>query len=182
LTDYRKMADGAMKMIIEIMNTQYARDYKPVDSANIKVSGGDFDSDHAEEALENYAKEAVDAGLDPVGAEKLANLFGYNTEEINANAKNTKAIPGLSLAETLRLRYSMENEMTLTPEDYLFRRTNNLLFNHDEIRNIKTGVINEMAKYYNWTDDQIKDYTEKTDAMIDEAELDDLKDAAAVKA
>lgn len=182
LTDYRKMADGAMKMIIEIMNTQYARDYKPVDSANIKVSGGDFDSDHAEEALENYAKEAVDAGLDPVGAEKLANLFGSNTEEIIANAKNTKAIPGLSLAETLSLRYSMENEMTLTPEDYLFRRTNNLLFNHDEIRNIKTGVINEMAKYYNWTDDQIKDYTEKTDAMIDEAELDDLKDAAAVKA
>ena len=88
----------------------------------------------------------------------------------------------MSFAETLSLRYSMENEMTLTPEDYLFRRTNNLLFNHDEIRNIKTGVINEMAKYYNWTDDQIKDYTEKTDAMIDEAELDDLKDAAAVKA
>ncbi|KRN98759.1 FAD-dependent oxidoreductase [Companilactobacillus kimchiensis] len=182
LTDYRKMADGAMKMIIEIMNTQYARDFKPVDSASIKVSGGDFDSNHAEEELENYAKEAIAAGVDPVGAEKMANIFGSNTEEVIANAKDTKPIAGLSLAETLSLRYSMENEMTLTPEDYLFRRTNNLLFNHDEIKNVKAGVISEMAKYYDWTDDQIKDYTEKTNELINEAELDYLKDAAAVEA
>ncbi|APU70470.1 alpha-glycerophosphate oxidase [Companilactobacillus crustorum] len=182
LTDYRKMADGAMKMIIEIMNSQYARDYKPVDSANIKVSGGDFDSDHAEEELKKYAQEAVAAGVDPVGAEKMANIFGSNTEAVIADAKNVKAIPGLSLAETLSLHYSMENEMTLTPEDYLFRRTNNLLFNHDEIKSIKDGVISEMARYYDWSDDQIKDYTEKTNELISEAELDYLKDAKTVQA
>ena len=182
LTDYRKMADGAMKMIITIMNTQYARDYKPVDSASIKVSGGDFDSNHPEKALEDYAKEAVAAGIDPKGAEKMANIYGSNIEQIIANAKDTKAIPGLSLAETLSLQYSMENEMALTPEDYLFRRTNNLLFNHDEIKNIEAGVIAEMAKYYDWTEDQIKHYTEETDNMISEAELDYLKKDNAVKA
>lgn len=182
LTDYRKMADGAMKMIIEIMNSQYARDYKPVDSANLKVSGGDFDSDHAEEELKKFAQEAIDAGVDPVGAEKMANIFGSNTEEILKSAKDVKLIPGLSLAETLSLHYSMENEMTLTPEDYLFRRTNNLLFNHDEIKNIEAGVISEMADYYDWSDEEIQDYTAQTDELINEAELDYLKDAAAVNA
>ncbi|PMD73862.1 FAD-dependent oxidoreductase [Companilactobacillus nuruki] len=182
LTDYRKMADGAMKMIIEIMNTQYARDYKPVDSANIKVSGGDFDSNNAEAELENYAKKAVAAGVDPIGAEKMANIFGSNTDEVIADAKTTTPIQGLSLAETLSLRYSMENEMALTPEDYLFRRTNNLIFNHTEIKNIEAGVIKEMAEYYNWTDEQIKDYTKKTDALISEAGLDYLKDAKPVEA
>ncbi|KLD60265.1 hypothetical protein WP50_11745 [Lactiplantibacillus plantarum] len=34
---------------------------------------------------------------------------------------------GLSLAETISLRYALDEEMTLTPVDYLLRRTNHLL-------------------------------------------------------
>ena len=36
--------------------------------------------------------------------------------------------PGLSLAESARLRYGLEEEMVLAPGDYLIRRTNHLLF------------------------------------------------------
>ncbi|MFD1472414.1 FAD-dependent oxidoreductase [Companilactobacillus mishanensis] len=182
LTDYRKMADGAMKMIIDIMNQQYARDYKPVDSSSIKVSGGDFDSDHAEEYIENTEKKAVADGLDEKGAKLIADIYGSNAEQILDKAKTEKAAPGLSLAETLSLRYSMENEMTMTPEDYLFRRTNHLLFGHDDIKGMQEGIINEMARYYGWTDDQKAKYNKETTDLVNEAGLDYLKDNQAVKA
>ena len=35
--------------------------------------------------------------------------------------------PGLTLAESARLRYRIKNEMVLVPGDYLIRRTNHLL-------------------------------------------------------
>ena len=37
---------------------------------------------------------------------------------------DAKVIPGLTLTETVSLNYAMEEEMALTPVDFLLRRTN----------------------------------------------------------
>lgn len=175
LTDYRKMADGAMKMIIKILNENYQTDFEIVNSSELRVSGGDFDSMKAERILNQYTQEVMSHGIGPKDAQKLVHIFGSNTSKVLADVDHTKASHGLSLAETLSLRYSLDEEMTLTPGDYLFRRTNNLLFNHDHIKEIEHGVIKEMAQYFGWSDSVVKYHTEQTDALISEAELDYLK-------
>ena len=175
LTDYRKMADGAMKMIIKILNENYQTDFETVNSSELRVSGGDFDSMKAERILNQYTQEVMSHGIGPKDAQKLVHIFGSNTSKVLADVDHTKASHGLSLAETLSLRYSLDEEMTLTPGDYLFRRTNNLLFNHDHIKEIEYGVIKEMAQYFGWSDSVVKYHTEQTDALISEAELDYLK-------
>lgn len=58
---------------------------------------------------------------------------------------------GLSLAESARLRYALEDEMILTPVDYLLRRTNHILFMREGVDAIKVHVVNAMAEYLGWS-------------------------------
>ena len=62
--------------------------------------------------------------------------------------------PGLSLAESARLRYGLEEEMVLAPGDYLIRRTNHLLFERDQLDEIKQPVIDAIAGYFGWTEEE----------------------------
>lgn len=175
LTDYRKMADGAMKMVTKLLNQQADNHFSTVDSSSIQVSGGDFDSTQAESILNEFVQEVMSHGIKPKEAQRLVHLFGTNYQKIMQDVDNTQPAVGLSLAETLCLRYSLNEEMTLTPGDYLFRRTNHLLFNHDHIKELETGVIQEMKRYFNWSDDVTQFHTQQTDKLISEAELDYLR-------
>lgn len=175
LTDYRKMADGAMKMVTKLLNQQEENNFPTVDSSSIQVSGGDFDSTNAENILNEFVQEVMSHGINPKDAQRLVHLFGTNFQKIIQDVDTTTPAPGLNLAETLCLRYSLNEEMTLTPGDYLFRRTNHLLFNHDHIKELETGVIQEMKRYFNWNDGVTQFHTQQTDKLISEAELDYLR-------
>lgn len=175
LTDYRVMADGAMKKIITILHDQFDENFEEVNSAELKVSGGDFDSDKAEEILDSYAKQGVAKGFTPAEAEEIVTLFGSNSLKIFAAADKANAAPGLSLAETLSLHYSLNEEMTLTPVDYLLRRTYHLLFRSETLDKVKQGVIDEMARYFAWDQAKVVEQTELLNKEIAEAKLVDLK-------
>ena len=57
LTDYRIMANGAMDKILEKLHDKFSKNFTLQDSAEIKVAGGDFDSDNAEEELARIDKD-----------------------------------------------------------------------------------------------------------------------------
>lgn len=146
LTDYRIMANGAMDKILEKLHDKFSKNFTLQDSAEIKVAGGDFDSDNAEEELARIAKEGEEAGLSKADATEIANLFGSEAEQIYDYARTIKPADGLSLGETAALDYSLAEEMTLTPVDYLLRRTYHILFKSDTLNEVKTGVVNHMAE------------------------------------
>lgn len=175
LTDYRVMANGAMKKIRQILRDEFIEKFDEIDSAELKVSGGDFDSDNAEDVLAAFTQQGIDKGLDPAGAKELATLFGSNVTKILAKADTTEPAEGLTLAETLALHYSLDEEMTLTPVDYLLRRTYHVLFKSNTLDAVKKGVINEMAKYYNWSADEVKQQTQAIDDEISQSRLDYLR-------
>ncbi|MFC6181533.1 FAD-dependent oxidoreductase [Lactiplantibacillus daowaiensis] len=182
LTDYRLMANGAIKQIRQTLRDEYLENFKEIDSAEIKVSGGDFDGDNVEDAMADFTKQGVAKGLTEPEAREIATLYGSNAPTIFAQADQTKAAPGLSLAETLSLHYSMDEEMALTPVDYLLRRTYNVLFHSDTIDQVKVGVIDEMARYYNWDAATKTRYTEDVDREVEASRLIDLKLQAPVAA
>ena len=175
LTDYRIMANGAMEKILEKLRDKFSKNFTVQDSAEIKVAGGDFDSDNAEEELARIAKEGEEAGLSKADATEIANLFGSEAEQIYDYARTIKPADGLSLGETAALDYSLAEEMTLTPVDYLLRRTYHILFKSDTLNEVKTGVVNHMADYYGWDKVQREEYETELKNEIEESRLEDLK-------
>ncbi|GGG34078.1 alpha-glycerophosphate oxidase [Lactobacillus apis] len=175
LTDYRIMANGAMEKILEKLHDKFSKNFTLQDSAEIKVAGGDFDSDNAEEELARIAKEGEEAGLSKADATEIANLFGSEAEQIYDYARTIKPADGLSLGETAALDYSLAEEMTLTPVDYLLRRTYHILFKSDTLNEVKTGVVNHMADYYGWDKVQREEYETELRNEIEESRLKDLK-------
>lgn len=177
LTDYRLMANGAMKKIRQILRDEYLKTFKDIDSATIKVSGGNFDSDHVADEMAKFTQYGIKKGASAAEAKEIATLFGSNSIQIFDAMSTTTATPELTMAETSALHYSLENEMTLNAVDYLLRRTYHILFASKDIARVESGVIKEMAHYYNWDQSEVAKQTHAVDAELSESRLDALKQA-----
>lgn len=175
ITDYRKMAAGAIALITKVLKEDFNETFNEIDSKHLQVSGGDIDPNNVDATLSFFAKQGIESGLSKAEAEQIANLFGSNAARVFSQIGKIEAAPGLTLAETISLHYSMNEEMTLTPVDYLLRRTNHLLFHHDTIDDVKKVVINEMARYFEWSDEEREAQAKKLQETIDEASLTYLK-------
>lgn len=175
ITDYRKMALGAMRTVVEILKNDFNKTYELIDSSKYPVSGGDINAQEVEEETEKLAQMGVEKGLSQSEALYLANLYGSNAPKVFALLDEVEQIEGLTLADSLSLRYAMEEEMALTPNDFLIRRTNHMLFMRDTLDGIIEPVIAEMARYYDWTDEAKANYTKQLETAIAESDLKELK-------
>lgn len=171
LTDYRLMATGAMKEIIGLLPNGK---YKLIDSEKYPVSGGEINPASVDEELKALAEKGENLGLSPDDAKFIADLYGSNAEKVFA-LKDQGTFEGLSLAESMSLRYAMEAEMTLTPVDYLLRRTNYMLFISHRLMEIKEAVVDAMAGYFEWDTNTKEAYQSELDKQISETQLTDLK-------
>lgn len=174
ITDYRKMAAGAMALIDQTLADEFGVSAQPVDSKKLQVSGGHFDPTNVEDTMKFYSRIAQDAGVDEEDADDLANRFGSNTGRVVTYVQDGAA-PGLSLKETISLRYSVNEEMTMTPVDYLLRRTNAMLFHADQLDALREPVTNEMARLLGWDDAKKAEMLQQLDDEIAQTQLDYLK-------
>ena len=175
ITDYRKMAEGALKLIRQWLKDDYRMSVKEIDSKHYPVSGGDFDPTKLEETVEELTKIGVESGLAEADAKYIADFYGTNAKKIFALAKEMTPYEGLSLAESARLRYGLEEEMVLAPGDYLIRRTNHLLFERDQLDAIKQPIIDAIASYFAWSAEEKKRQEAHLEELIAESDLRELK-------
>lgn len=175
ITDYRKMAAGALDLIRKLLKDQFGIVAKEVDSKSLQVSGGHFDPTNIDATMKFYQKIAMDKGIPAADAAYLANLYGSNTGRVISYASSVEAAPGLSLADTLSLHYAINEEMVLSPVDYLLRRTNNILFHADKLSLKQDAFVDEMAKVMGWSEAEKADKKAELEATIAEAQLADLK-------
>ena len=175
ITDYRKMAEGALKLIRQSLKDDYRMSVKEIDSKHYPVSGGDFDPTKLEETVEELTKIGVESGLAEADAKYIADFYGTNAKKIFALAKEMTPYEGLSLAESARLRYGLEEEMVLAPGDYLIRRTNHLLFERDQLDAIKQPIIDAIASYFAWSAEEKKRQEAHLEELIAESDLRELK-------
>lgn len=175
ITDYRKMAAGAIELIRKLLQEDYDLTFKEVDSKTYAVSGGDFDPTKVAEMVVEQAKIGVAAGLSEEEAAYIADFYGTNASKIFQLAKEIDAYPGMTLAESARLRYGMEEELVLTPVDYLLRRTNHLLFERDSVDALRQPVLDAMAAYFEWEEAEKAEVAAQLVAAIDESDLTQLK-------
>lgn len=177
ITDYRKMAEGAMQLIQKTLEAEFHKVFTLIDSKTYQISGGKMDPGKVEETLETLAKEGIEKGLSKEEAIYLADLYGSNVTALFANIDKLKPFPGLSLGESLSLDYALNEEMTLTPADFLVRRTNHMLFMRDSLDEIKQPVVDVMAERLNWSEEEKSNYINELAQVINESDLIELKKA-----
>jgi len=175
LTDYRKMAEGALEKIISKLQEDYGRHFKQVNSKTYPVSGGELNPSNVDSEIEAYARIGVERGLTIEDANYLANLYGSNAPKVFALYSQLGNVEGLDVRESLSLQYALREEMTLTPVDFFLRRTNHLLFMRDTLDELIDPVLNEMANFYAWTDSEKDHYRDELQKVIDENDLVHLK-------
>lgn len=174
ITDYRKMAAGALALIRRLLAEHFATETRTVDSKKLQVSGGHFDPTNVDDTIAFYTRIGIDAGLPEKDAADLANRFGSNVSRV-VTYTDGQAAPGLSLKETMSLRYSINEEMILTPVDYLLRRTNAILFHAETLNELKQPVVDEMARLLGWDDATKAQQLADLNQAIRESQLADLK-------
>ena len=177
ITDYRKMAEGAMRKIIEILAEQHSRHYRLINSKTYPVSGGELNPANVESELETFAQLGVKRGLDIADARYIANVFGSNAPRVFNLANELEAAEGLTIRDTLVLHYAMREEMVLTPVDYFLRRTNHLLFMRETMDQLIQPIANEMAKYLGWSEEEQAAHLAELDRVLAESDLRELKAA-----
>lgn len=163
ITDYRKMALGAMEMILERL-AEKGIEYELIESKTYPVSGGWFNPYDIEAELERFASLARDKGFTEAEAKDLANLYGSNTPKVLTYIEEAKEYAekyDYSLFIATSLLYSLENEMTYTLNDYFTRRTTISLFRSDQV----DGLIEPVAS-------TIQDVLELSDEVMEEIRAD----------
>lgn len=174
ITDFRKMAEGAMDKVAAILKEEHGSSFKLINSKTYPVSGGELNPANVAEEIEHLAQLGVKKGLAYEDALYLANLYGSNAPKVYALNHKIEAVSGLNQRDLLSLHYAMKEEMTLTPVDYLLRRTNYMLFMREQMDTVLPDILLEMAAYYQWTDEEAarqKDQLEQALAKNDLAYL-----------
>lgn len=178
LTDYRKMAKGAMERIIPIVIDITGKSYELVQSSTYPVSGGQFDPNSYETAMEKFANVGVARGLTYGQSLDLAKLYGSNMNRVVsylpvAKEYATKYDYPVNIA--VSLIYALEEEGVYTPLDFFARRTTFMLFQHDKMLAVKDAVSQTIVDYFGLDQATADQQNKALEEEIAKAELQYLK-------
>lgn len=170
LTGYRKMAERIVDIVVDQLAKEEAILYSASETAHLPIAGGEVGGSKGfqlfkEEALE----QSEQLGIDPEEALKLIHRYGKNVEIIFRYYQNRKNRSGNSDIDPLlraELDYCLRYESIYKPSDFFVRRTGDLYFNVDRVQNHKEEVIQHMAKYFQWNQEEKKQYTEELERLI----------------
>lgn len=178
LTDYRKMAKGAMEHILPVLSEKTGKDYILVQSATYPVSGGHFDPNGYETAMENFANIGAARGLEYNASLKLAKLYGSNMSRVLAYlpiAKEYAEKYDFPVDLAVSLIYAIEEEAVYSPLDFFSRRTTLMLFQHDKMLKVKDAVSQTIADYLALDEATVASQTKALEDEIAQSELQYLK-------
>lgn len=163
LTGYRKMAEVIVDILAEKFHTEEGRNVPTCRTKHLPISGGDVGgSANFNAYISTHMNKGLEIGLSKEEAERLARTYGSNINrvfELLAANKDDAGKYDLPLDLLARLIYAIEDEMAATPIDFLNRRTGAILFDIETVQKWKQQVITYMAARFNWTEQDIENYT-----------------------
>jgi glycerol-3-phosphate dehydrogenase len=171
LTGYRKMAETVVDLVANRLEQQGRAPFSPCQTKNLPISGGDVGgSENLPHFIEQKGKEAIRYGLTEEEGKQLAKMYGSNVDRLFRIAQSYEG-GNLPVMVYAQLKYALEEEMVCKPVDFFIRRTGALFFNIHWVHQWKQAVIDEMAAYFGWTQDEKQTYTDEleqelTDAVI----------------
>ncbi|WP_301107084.1 glycerol-3-phosphate dehydrogenase/oxidase [Sporosarcina sp.] len=168
LTGYRKMAETVINKVVRQLSNETGRKFPRSITKHFPISGGDIGGSSN---YKRFIREAVERGqalgFTERESQHLAALYGSNVDKVFAIPYE----PATQMPRILyvKLRYAIEQEMTVKPTDFFVRRTGDLFFHIDNVQAGKTDVLNEMAAILQWTENERTQYEEELNEELRKA-------------
>ncbi|KMY45212.1 glycerol-3-phosphate dehydrogenase [Bacillus sp. FJAT-27916] len=175
LTGYRKMAETVVNLVAKQFRDEGYKLYSSCSTDKMPISGGHVGgSSQFEKYIAKHADKGLQAGLSKEEAVAMLRKYGSNAPvmfELAKAYKEEAKLSGLPLDLFVALRYSIEQEMVVTPLDFFNRRTGKLLFDIASVYKWKDAVIEEMAKVLHWSDKEKASYTKELEEEMKKATI-----------
>ncbi|WP_176471795.1 glycerol-3-phosphate dehydrogenase/oxidase [Shouchella clausii] len=164
-TGYRLLAKQILDRI-----AKKAGPFSPCETDTVTLSGGYAGSvDQFDNYKEKRLAEGVQYGISREKAQELVDMYGSNVGAIYArfwSYKKQARLFGLPPVIFAQLLFSIEEEMAVTPADFLVRRTAMFYFNKTEALHVQEAVFRYMRDRFNWSEEQEAQYRLELDALI----------------
>lgn len=170
LTGYRKMAEDIVDRVAAQLKAEEGIIYSESATKHLPISGGEVDgSEGFLKFKEEKLKQALNLGMEEMAAENLIQRYGANVAKLFEIFEKNKAKKNIDPVLLAELQYAMDEEAAYKPVDFFIRRTGALFFNISLVKETKQQVIDYMAKYLKWSDEQKAIYTEELNKYIEQA-------------
>ncbi|GHA00887.1 glycerol-3-phosphate dehydrogenase [Ignatzschineria ureiclastica] len=172
LTGYRSLAQAVVDELASKIMTVKQRQFKPCQTAQLTVSGGDVGGSAG---LDHFLQEAIKRGetlqLSEEESRALAIRYGSNVEHLFTIAEKAtpEVLQGLPLLLYTQLYYSVTEEGVMTPCDFFIRRLGALYFDIDLVKNHRVAVVEWMARYFGWSIAEVKRYNAELEQALYQA-------------
>lgn len=165
LTGYRQMAKKAVMEVIEMKQSKTGiKKKRKCKTRKIPLPGNGFKN---YKAVNKY-KESLhtsNSSIDASTISYLVDLYGTQTETILGLSDTDKNHSENSVLED-EIKFSLENEMTMTLLDFYERRTGRLFFDIQSIERTKKAASEMFSKYLNWDKPRKQSELKKLDEAI----------------
>ncbi|GIO27898.1 glycerol-3-phosphate dehydrogenase/oxidase [Ornithinibacillus bavariensis] len=173
LTGYRKMAESIVDLVGKQLQQEEGRAFPGTQTKELRISGGDVGGSTGFERFVNQkVSKGIQLGIDENLAKGLVKRYGSNVDiifDIYQREKENVQSENMSPVVVAMLRYGIEYELVYKPVDFFIRRTGALFFNINWVKEHKDQVISYLAKVFNWSNEQVSEYTKELDQLLFEA-------------
>ena len=173
LTGYRKMAEMIVNLLVQKFQDEYHQLFGECMTSKFPISGGEVGGSKGFKAyIKEKANEGVLVGISEEEAIQLISSYGSNVSILFDFMKKEKRWANhsnLPITFWAKLHYALEFEMVATPIDFFNRRISAMLFDIDSVQSFKEDVINYMAYYFEWSENEKRILTLQLDSAIEEA-------------
>lgn len=167
LTGYRKMAERVVDYAVnQMLQKGHPKPWYCI-TDHITLAGGDMPGNQSiKQYIEFRAGESKQIGLDKNKVKELVYKYGTGVEEIleiafSLHPEMTNAEERILFAE---LQYAIDNEMTVTLNDFLIRRTGMLYFARAKAGSVYKQVAGWMANILKWSPETMQKNIEAFEA------------------
>lgn len=159
LTGYRKMAETIVDVLVKKFSEEQNKNFPSCQTKHLPISGGEVGgSSKFKEFIAGQIEAGVAAGLTKEDAAQLAAMYGSNVPAlfkiVEDHGQNEAEKYQLPVKLWVKLKYALDNEMAATPIDFFNRRTGAILFDIETVRTYQVQVINYMADYFGWNQEE----------------------------
>jgi glycerol-3-phosphate dehydrogenase len=170
LTGYRKMSEKVVDLVTELLEKAENRDYPSTKTKTIGLTNHPFKSNkEVSDFIEKLADEFKSEGINPYYAWYIVTTYGKDCMEIVKEAKGENGSISEEELILAELNHCIQEELTMTVEDFFVRRTGRLYFNIQSVIDYKEKVIEVMADRFGWNSERIQEETDNINLLIQDA-------------
>jgi glycerol-3-phosphate dehydrogenase len=163
LTGYRKMAERVVDLVLK---THFPVNKIRCQTNTIPFTGGSFkDYDEVKEYTSFVEGQLKQYAL-PGWAGYLVGTYGRQSDAILAYLKNNLEPDVATALLKAELWFCFNNEMILTPADFIVRRTAMLYFDMPRVKLVTERVLQEFKFYFQWSDQELAKEKNQLNALI----------------